>query len=207
MKPTEILMNEHRVIEQVLDCLEAIAERGEATGSPDTESARQAIAFFRSFADTCHHGKEENHLFLMMEAKGLPRIGGPTGVMLHEHDQGRGHIQAMEGALDKMERGGSSEGVEQFLRHARGYVNLLREHIHKEDHCLFPMADRVFESSDQNQLMEAFIRVEEQDIGLDVHEKFLKVADELAERFGATKAFGGPEGSTGKFACGHHPHS
>ena len=37
---------------------------------------------------------------------------------------------------------GKSKAIAQFVTHARGYVNLLREHIEKEDHCLFTMANQ-----------------------------------------------------------------
>ena len=60
MQPTDILMQEHRVIEQVLSCLEAMAERCAAGQALDVQSAEQALDFFRTFADRCHHGKEED---------------------------------------------------------------------------------------------------------------------------------------------------
>ena len=75
MKPTEILSGEHRIIEQVLDCLEKMAQNCAAGGRLDKPSAEQALDFFRNFADRCHHGKEETHLFPAMEAKGFPARG------------------------------------------------------------------------------------------------------------------------------------
>ena len=36
----------------------------------------------------------------MMEAKGFPREGGPTGVMLHEHELGRAHVRGMDEAIE-----------------------------------------------------------------------------------------------------------
>ena len=78
MKPTQILENEHRVIEQVLDCLDKIADRCETDGRLDAESAREAVDFFRNFADRCHHGKEEAELFPLMHARGFPQEGGPV---------------------------------------------------------------------------------------------------------------------------------
>ncbi|MCX7887840.1 MAG: hemerythrin domain-containing protein, partial [Verrucomicrobiae bacterium] len=98
MKPTEILMAEHRVIEQVLNVLEAMAERA-ANGDLNRQEARDAVAFFRGFADRCHHGKEEAQLFPAMEAKGIPREGGPIGVMLCEHEQGRAAVRGMAEAV------------------------------------------------------------------------------------------------------------
>jgi hemerythrin-like domain-containing protein len=198
MKPTEILSEEHRVIEQVLDCLEKMAQNCATEGRLDKTSAEQALDFFRNFADRCHHGKEETHLFPAMEAKGFPRQGGPTGVMLHEHEQGRVHIRGMADAIEGA-TAGQSEGVTQFVTHARGYVSLLREHIEKEDHCLFTMANQTLTENDQQKLLEAFEHVEDEGMGLGTHEKFLTVADELADRFGVKRTVD----NRSKCACNH----
>src|SRR5262245_60786760 len=101
MKATDILMDEHRVIEQVLNCLEKLADRCEAGETLDNTSASEALPFFRNFADRCHHGKEEGHLFPLLEARGFSRQGGPTGVMLHEHEEGRGLLTAMARAVER----------------------------------------------------------------------------------------------------------
>ena len=198
MKPTEILSGEHRIIEQVLDCLEKIAQNCATEGRLDKTSAEQALDFFRNFADRCHHGKEETHLFPAMEAKGFPRQGGPTGVMLSEHEQGRAHIRAMAEAIEGA-AAGESEAVAQFINHAQGYVGLLREHIEKEDHCLFTMANQALTEDDQQRLLAAFENVEHEHMGLGTHEKFLNLADELADRLGVTRAVG-----ISSRACGCH---
>ena len=198
MKTTEILSGEHRIIEQVLGCLEKMALECAVQGQLDKTSAEQALDFFRNFADRCHHGKEETHLFPAMEAKGFPRQGGPTGVMLYEHEQGRAHIQAMAGALEGA-AAGKSDAVSQFVTHAHGYIGLLREHIEKEDHCLFTMADQALTDDDQQRLLAAFEHVEHEHMGLGTHEKYLRMAEELADRFGVA-----PVSGNGCLACGCH---
>jgi hemerythrin-like domain-containing protein len=187
MNATEILSGEHRIIEQVLDCLEKIAENCASEGRLDKASAEQALDFFRNFADRCHHGKEETHLFPAMEAKGFPRQAGPTGVMLHEHEQGRALVRGMAAAIDGA-AAGEREAVERFIADARGYVDLLREHIGKEDHCLFAMANQALAEDDQRRLLAAFEHVEREHMGLGTHEKFLTLADALADRFGVPRA-------------------
>ncbi len=96
MRPTRMLMDEHRNIERVLDCLERMTVLADTSGHLDGASARQALAFFRGYADRCHHGKEEDLLFPMMEKKGFPRETGPLGIMRDEHEAGRAHIHAMD---------------------------------------------------------------------------------------------------------------
>ena len=196
MRPTEVLMEEHRVIEQVLNCLEQMADRCEAGQPLDTESANQAIDFIRMFADRCHHAKEEDLLFPLMEQKGFPREQGPTGVMLDEHERGRRHVRAMSDAIARIPAGGViATGM--FIEHARAFVQLLRQHIYKEDHCLFPMADQAFSAIDQGELAQSFSKVEHDDLGPDIHEKYLCVADQLADRFGVAKVISSSGGSRG----------
>lgn len=195
MKPTEILSEEHRIIEQVLDCLERMAQDCAAQGRLDATAAGQTLEFLRDFADRCHHGKEETHLFPAMEAKGFVRDGGPTGVMLYEHEQGRTHIRGMAEVIDDA-RAGKSEAVAQFVHHARAYVALLREHIEKEDHCLFAMANQALSPEDQQRLLEAFHSVDDELLGRATHERLLAMAKDLAGRFDRSR------GASGVGCCG-----
>lgn len=205
MRPTDILMNEHRVIEQVLHCLERIVEESERTGRLDKASATDAVAFFRGFADRCHHGKEEAQLFPMMEARGFPRNGGPTGVMLAEHEQGRLCVRGMDAQIESAS-GGDAAAIARFGQHARAFIAMLRDHIRKEDECLFAMANHALSEADQQTLLEAFERVEAEEMGLGTHERFLRVADDLAARYGVPKAqLRTCEGQSG-FACHHGTH-
>ncbi|MGI6454191.1 MAG: hemerythrin domain-containing protein [bacterium] len=200
MKPTEILENEHRVIEQVLACLIRINDEAQEKGKLNAESARQAIEFFQTFADQCHHGKEEVHLFPMMESKGYPRYGGPTGVMFHEHEQGRSFIRAMSEAIDAAAQG-DAVALAKFGTNATSYVNMLSEHIRKEDHCLFTMANNAMSDEDQQKLMELFDHVEHEEMGHGTHEKYLGIANHLADKYGVPKAE--VAGSCGSCGCHH----
>jgi hemerythrin-like domain-containing protein len=198
MKPSDILSGEHRVIELVLNCLEKISEACLRDDRLDEMSAREAIDFFRNFADRCHHGKEEAHFFPAMEAKGFSRESGPTGVMLREHELGREYIRGMDDAVDEASSGDRS-ACSKFIANAQNYLDLLREHIEKEDHCLFSMADQAFDEEDQQKLLAAFARVESEEIGDGTHEKYLAIANELAQRFGVAEL---DAAAVGRLSCG-----
>ena len=201
MKPTEILGNEHRIIERVLSCLESIAAQAKSAGRLDGRSAKDAVAFFRNFADRCHHGKEEAHLFPALEAKGFPRDGGPTGVMLHEHEQGRAHVRGMDENIAAAAKGDAA-ALRRFIDHAEGYVALLRDHIYKEDHILFMLADRTLTEEEQQKLLDAFGKVEAEEMGAGTHETFVRMAAELADRYGiAAATAAAPAGHY--HCCGH----
>jgi hemerythrin-like domain-containing protein len=181
MRATDILMDEHRVIEQVLFCLEKLADHCEAGEKLDSTSVLEALDFFRHFADGCHHGKEEDHLFPLLEARGLERQGGPTSVMRQEHEEGRRLLTAMARAVE-------GDTPREFVRHARAYVGLLREHIRKEDHCLFPMASELLSGTDSESLAERFEHVEHAEMGEGTHEHYLQLGNDLADRLDVKRA-------------------
>ena len=185
MQTTQMLQDEHRIIERVLDCLERLAERCRAEGRLDAEAARDAVAFFRGFADRCHHGKEEAHLFPMMEQRGFSPDSGPTAVMRREHQQGRELVAAMAAALDGAANGAAA-ARDAFLQAADGFVDLLRQHIMKEDQRLFPMAEQALTAADKGVLQEAFARVNDEEIGAAERQRLLQIAAALAERCGVT---------------------
>lgn len=182
MKPTEILMAEHRVIEVLLNCLEKIAGEATQAGKLDETSATGAIEVIQIFADKCHHAKEENHLFEAMVAKGMPKEGGPVGQMLIEHDQSREYVAGMAGSVTAAATG-DTDAVEKFTQNALGYVHLLRAHIQKEDEVLYVMANRFLTEEDQAQLLESFAAVENDPAQKDAHEKQIATVLSLAQKY------------------------
>ncbi len=181
MKATEILMEEHRIILKVLDCLEKMAQEAEKTGKLNAQAAQKVIDFFRNFADGCHHAKEENRLFGVLEEHGVPREGGPIGVMLYEHDEGRRLIRGMVDTLEQASEG-DAQAVQAFNRYARDYIFMLRNHINKEDQVLFPMADHVVPENMKENLLEDFKKIE-QEAGNRRHREYIQLARQLCEQY------------------------
>lgn len=182
MRATEALKEEHKVIEKVLQVLERSARRLEAGDRVGPEIFDGTLDFLKNFADRCHHYKEEEVLFPALEAKGLPREGGPTGVMLHEHEEGRGLIRAMGEALGGYKRG-DVKATKALAQAAKRYTILLREHIPKENDILYPMADEALRGED-GRLMERFERVEEERMGEGAHERYHALVEELVKGAG-----------------------
>jgi hemerythrin-like domain-containing protein len=175
--PTQVLMAEHELILQALDALEKKAAAVQAGGAPDRAYFEKAVEFLRTFADKCHHGKEEDLLFKRMVDRGFPLQGGPIAVMLHEHEMGRAFIKGIAEGAAKI--GTDPVAAKQIAENAKGYVELLRNHIGKENNILFPMADRVLSAEDQVDLGKAFEKHEAEETGAGVHEAMLKLLQEL----------------------------
>lgn len=182
MKPTEELVHEHEVILHVLGAAGKEAQRMREEEVIHPEFLEKVLDFSKNFTDKCHHAKEENHLFPMLELRGVLRDGGIIAAMLADHVEGRRLISAMRTALPAAL--GNRETVRSLARDLASYVALLEEHIAKENAVLFPMADRLFTETEQRSLEKAFEGVEKEEMGEGVHEKYHRLAHEISEASG-----------------------
>lgn len=178
MKATEILKSEHRVIEKMLEITSAVCKKLSAGEEVESEHLRQIVNFFRGFADSCHHAKEEGILFKELEAAGIPNRGGPIGAMIAEHEMGRDLIRKMASAADDYGNGDDSAG-KTFFQNAQQYINLLLQHIHKEDNILFVIADKHLDNEAQNNILEKFRNFEHEEMGNHTHEEFIQSVNAL----------------------------
>jgi len=180
MIATEQLTTEHKGIQMMLRILDAMCERLESGRAVAAEHLESVVEFLKVFVDKCHHGKEEELLFPALEAAGVPREGGPIGVMLREHNQGRGHVERMSKAAAQY-RAGEAKAAADFVGAAKVYMDLLIEHIEKEDGVLYVMADARLSEKKQEELAEGFERIERERIGVGRHEEFHKTMKQLAD--------------------------
>lgn len=179
MTPTELLKHEHLIILMVLGAAEYELRLIQDSGRVDAGKINQMLDFFRNFADACHHAKEEKHLFAMMHKRGVPEDTGPIAVMLQEHNEGRRRLRAVAEALPQAAEGVPS-AIETVRDNLAGYIEMLRNHIDKEDNILYPYADQLLTDDDQQALSESFEKVEAEEIGAGVHEKYHQLAHALA---------------------------
>jgi hemerythrin-like domain-containing protein len=175
---TEVLRKEHDAILRMLEATEEVARRLRNHERVEPQILDQLLEFFRLFADRCHHGKEEDLLFPLLEKKGMPRGGGPIGVMLMEHDQGRGLVGQMDIAGKEFATGDSAAGL-RWATAAADYAELLREHIAKENEVLFVMAERMLTPVEQQELALAFEKSEAEKLGAGTHERLHAMMDKL----------------------------
>ncbi len=181
---TQILRKEHEAILKMLEATERTASLLERRAKVAPETLAGLLEFFQLFADRCHHGKEEELLFPLLEEKGLPRIGGPVGVMLWEHEQGRALVAQMSASGAAYAQGDAAAAT-RWSQAARQYASLLRDHISKENNILFVMAERLLSDSEQRELAETFERVEVEKMGAGTHERLHARMEELLAEIAA----------------------
>ena len=181
MNAIEELKKEHEAVRLTLNILEKIGHqvaKSKQISRPD--HLDQLFEFFATFVDRCHHGKEEELLFPALEKVGISREGGPIGVMLNEHQQGRDLVKKMKELKDRILKGDAS-AVESLNESIAAYTKLLNYHIDKENNVLFPMASHNLPEGRLQELKEGFDKIETEKIGVGKHEAFHKMLGELEE--------------------------
>ena len=178
MKATELLMKEHEAIKDSLVVLNKICDKLQSGEQVDSSHLDQIVEFIRNFADKCHHGKEEDILFVTMVEAGFQKDSGPISVMLAEHNQGRELVKGLSEAV-KLYKEGDREAISSIIENAHKYSTLLDQHIEKENNILYPMANARLNEELQNNMLNEFEKFEQQKMGQDKHEKLQKILNDL----------------------------
>lgn len=147
----EILVDEHKNILRLLDCVSASCYGVLKGEEVDVDLFKKYIDMARNYADKHHHGKEELILFKYMVdelgpvAEKLVNYG-----MLIEHDYGRLYLTSLDEALDAYKENKDDKLKLDIIANAIGYVNHLRRHIDKEDNVIYTFAERELNSEIKN---------------------------------------------------------
>lgn len=178
-KATQILEEEHRVIQSMAASLAIVGEeidRGKLVASKTLHILAQ---FLDVFVAQCHHRKEEGYLFAILEKKGVPASGCPLAVLNNEHAKLRALVSQFTESVELYvaTRGEARISLQKTIR---ALLELLPGHIWKEDYLLFPMADKLLSPEEQESLLAQFEHVESE-IGPGIHHGFERLVESLEE--------------------------
>jgi DUF438 domain-containing protein len=169
----ELLMRDHETTEKVFEAGERILE----TPFPDPERVEKLLDYFVNYVEACHNRKEEDHLFPLIERRGVPRQGGPLAVMLMEHEQSKQLLARLK-SVGADYVAGNPAALDPLRTVYAQYIDLLKNHFWKENDILYPLARRVMAASDGKAVV-AGIEATEAALGPDTREKYYALADEL----------------------------
>ena len=167
--PIEMLEAEHRVILKIVGTLGVLADALEAGRRVQPQTLRDLVEFMRTFADRCHHAKEEAHLFPALASHGVPT---------HEHQKGRTLVAELDQATEAHFKQSPPEAKAEIVRCLRGLAALYPNHLWKEDYMVFPMSVRMLTEADNAELQRKFEAVEAE-IGAEVHHRMEALAEKL----------------------------
>jgi hemerythrin-like domain-containing protein len=154
MLPIAPLMIEHRLIERMIAVIRKEIGRMEGGGAPDPAFIDKAVDFIHTYADRCHHGKEENILFRELGKKELsPRDRLMIEDLAGDHKKGRENVASLIASMEKYGRGEKDE-ASVILRELKFFVEFYPVHIEKEDKHFFMPSMAYFTGDEKNAIID-----------------------------------------------------
>ncbi|MFA5183441.1 MAG: hemerythrin domain-containing protein [Syntrophales bacterium] len=181
MTATEVLKHEHQVILTVMEAAEQTIRAIIPSGRITSDNVEKIIDFCQVFIESCHNAKEEEYLLPKIRERGEVGNVGQIKTIFEEHAEGRRLMQLVAKSLPQAKACAFPSFVANVTSNLKAYVQLLRTHIDKENSVLFPLADRLFTAEDQKAILKSFDKHEAEEVGVGVHEKYLKLAHDLEQ--------------------------
>jgi hemerythrin-like domain-containing protein len=155
MMPIGPLMIEHRLIERMIDVMQEQLSVFEKEKKLDSEFLEVAVDFIRTYADRCHHGKEEDILFRELGIKQLKDEHRRTmEELVEQHRWGRKMTTRLVEA-NKRYMQGDRDAISTVTECVRSLIQFYPKHIEKEDkHFFIPCMDYFSEAEQQAILKE-----------------------------------------------------
>lgn len=156
--PLAQLKREHGPLQAQMDAFaQEAADIGQDAAIADwrfglTELKREVAAF--SEALETHSEREEKYLFTAM-ARYIGRDVGPIAVMEYEHEQARIHLAKFESSVGSEAGPIDAERAKAIAAEAVQAREVLSQHFFKEENVLFPMAERMLNPQEKEDLAQA----------------------------------------------------
>ena len=163
MQPIGPLMHEHRLIERMLAVLNKERERMSRDQTPDSQLIEQAVDFFRTYADRCHHGKEEDILFRELKNKNLsPELQTIMEELIQEHVQGRRMVKELDDANLRLVRNRDVGAIRDMEAAISELLTHYPRHIEKEDKRFFFPVMELFSRQEMADMLEEYEEFEKE---------------------------------------------
>ena len=170
-------MKEHRLIERMIKIMENKLHEINENSLPDLEFIEKAYDFLRTYADRCHHGKEEDILFIRLDEKQLSEEHRDTmEKLIKEHVYARKTVGSLIEAKEKYEKGDKS-ALKDITGKMNDLVSLYPRHIETEDKHFFLPCMKYFSREELDEMLEEFAAFDRKII----HEKYTKLVEEYTK--------------------------
>ena len=154
MMPVGPLMVEHRLIERMILLMAEEARRIRSTGKVNADFVLSAVDFIRTYADRCHHGKEEEILFRDLKLKPLSAEHRALLEELEaEHKLGRKIVRQLTVTRELFLKGDRASAPE-LARLMEQLAGFYPRHIEKEDHSFFEACMDYFTPEERDRMLE-----------------------------------------------------
>jgi hemerythrin-like domain-containing protein len=167
--PLRMLVEEHQLIKRMLAKIPAITESLDLSLEAHKQLVLYVVDFIRNYADKYHHAKEEDVLFKQFDSS-MDIIN----VMVNDHVLSRSYVAEMIRAAEE-------ENTRLAADNLSLYLELLTEHIKKEDTILYPWMDNNLQTKQVGEMYNEFFQINNLRSG--VQAKYEQLVSLIEEKF------------------------
>lgn len=180
MLPAGPLMIEHRLIEQAISLIKKESELIISTGRVDLSLLTDMVDFMRTYADRCHHGKEEDILFRVLESKDMTEEHrAMMARLVDDHRRSRALTSSLNDLLVPFRRG-ERGAVEEVVEILQALSTVYPDHIEREDKHFFPVAMKYLSTEERDNMLKEFQEFD----GKLVHEHYKAEVERMKAHLG-----------------------
>jgi hemerythrin-like domain-containing protein len=153
--PIQPLIVEHRLIERMLEVMRWRVADMESIGTADIAFIDAVVDFLRTYADRCHHGKEEDILFRELASKPLSAEHRRVlDELVAEHVFARTTTERLVKARDLYAVGGVS-ALDEITACLHMFVEFYPKHIAREEREFFRAVMSYFTAAELDRMLAA----------------------------------------------------
>jgi hemerythrin-like domain-containing protein len=171
-------MIEHRWIERMIADVRARLGEPASRKTIDSQYVGMVVDFLRTYADRCHHGKEEDILFEALAQKDLePSLKQTMERLSADHQWARATTRLLVAANASL-AAGDPASLEEVRRLLGELAAFYPEHIRLEDKAFFRPIMTYLSADEQAAMLKTFA---EFDASL-IHEKYRRLVQDLGPK-------------------------
>jgi hemerythrin-like domain-containing protein len=187
MSALELLKKEHKLIQRYLDNMSVAQDLLAVRKTVPASVIDNSIRFAKDFMNKTHHFKEEYVLFLKLAEKKGGDIDGQIVSLRDQHERSRGLVAKIKESLGGYKKG-DEVSFSTLAENMGYYVSLENQHLYRENHVFYPMAEKLFSADEMAEFDAEFVKIDEKQ-GKGTYDKGLElikaIEEDLKEKFGA----------------------
>ena len=179
--PITSLLIEHRLIERMIELMKINLPRIKEKEGVDLDFSNfieSATDFMKTYADRCHHGKEEEILFERLAFKKLlPEHKKAMDDLVLEHIRARKILGELAGAREAFKKKNISM-INSITTNISKFVEFYPAHVQKEEASFFEPSMEYFSQREQEEMLQKFWEFDKYLI----HEKYIQIVEHFENK-------------------------
>ena len=182
MKPTDNLITEHKEICELLNIMSVIAENIKSKDVFYPNDVDEIIDSMIILLDKSHHGKEEDVFYPELILSGILKEKAPLSINNNEHMLAKRYLNEISSCVVNCKIGIDFSG-ELLADSLTNCVDVIHNHIQREEEIVFPLANEAFSIEKQNEIYKKFEDIEQKNIRHNFNDHLNKLVNNLNNKY------------------------